>query len=145
VGPAFGAPADNMDGNMIIGNFIAGNLPDTADTATPGRVGININSGGGGSPVRGTIISQNVIRDEDVDISVNTPAEVDIHLNDLLGDKIGVADVCAFDKATVCTGTIDATEDYWGCVQGPNKDGCTTTSGSNISFHALASQICCGR
>jgi hypothetical protein len=134
VGPAFDAPADNMDGNMIIGNYIAGNLADTADTATPGRVGININSGSGGSPVLGTVISQNVIRDEDVDIAVNTPAEVDIHLNDLLGDKIGVADVCAFDKATVCTGSIDATENYWGCARGPNKDGCTTTSGSDIRF-----------
>ena len=99
VGPAFGAPADNMDGNMIIGNFIAGNLADQADTATPGRVGININSGGGGSPVVGTVITGNVIRDEDVDIAVNTPAEVDTHLNELLGGKIGVADVCAFDHA----------------------------------------------
>ena len=53
VGPAFGLPADDMHGNMIIGNFIAGNLPDQFDTATPGSVGININSGGGGSPVRG--------------------------------------------------------------------------------------------
>ena len=134
VGPAFGAPADNMDGNMIIGNFIAGNLADTFDTATPGSVGININSGDGGSPVRGTIISQNVIRDEDVDIAVNTPAEVDIHLNDLLGRKIGVADVCALDLSTVCTGSIDATENYWGCPAGPGGPECTTTSGSDIRF-----------
>lgn len=137
VGPAFGASADNMDGNMIIGNFIAGNLADSFDTATPGRVGININSGGGGSPVRGTVISQNVIRDEDVDIAVNTPAEVDIHLNDVLGGKVGVADVCALDNgagSAVCTGTIDATENYWGCPKGPGGGGCTTTSGSNIRF-----------
>jgi hypothetical protein len=134
VGPAFGAPADNMDGNMIIGNFIAKNLADQADTATPGSVGININSGGGGSPVYGTIISQNVIRDEDVDIAVNTPARVDIHLNDLLGGKVGVADVCAFDGAAVCTGSIDTTENYWGCSAGPGGPGCTTTSGSDILF-----------
>lgn len=134
VGPAFGLPADNMDGNMIIGNFISGNLADTADTATPGTVGININSGGGGSPVHGTIISHNVIRDEDVDIAVNTPAEVDIHLNDLLGGKIGAADVCAFDKATICTGSIDATENYWGCFAGPGGHGCTTASGSDVRF-----------
>jgi hypothetical protein len=134
VGPAFGAPADNMDGNMVIGNFIARNLADQADTATPGSVGININSGGGGSPVYGTIISQNVIRDEDVDIAVNTPAQVDIHLNDLLGGKIGVADVCAFDGAAVCTGSIDTTENYWGCPAGPGGPGCTTTSGSDILF-----------
>jgi hypothetical protein len=134
VGPAFGAPADNMDGNKIIGNFIARNNADTFDTATPGRVGININSGDGGSPVHGTIISHNVIRDEDVDIAVNTPAEVDIHLNDLLGEKVGVADVCALDKATICTGSIDATENYWGCRMGPGGKECSTASGADIDF-----------
>jgi Right handed beta helix region len=134
VGPAFGAPADNLNGNMIIGNYIAGNLADQADTATPGRVGININSGSGGSPVSGTIISQNVIRDEDVDIAINTPARVDAHLNDLRGGKVGVADVCTFDHATVCTGLIDARQNYWGCQAGPGGGGCSTTSGSDVRF-----------
>jgi hypothetical protein len=134
VGPAFGLPPDDMSGNKIIGNIISGNLADQFDTATPGTVGININSGDGGSPVLGTVISQNVIRDEDVDIAVNTPAEVDIHLNDLRGGKIGVADVCAFDGATICTGTIDATQNYWGCPHGPGGPGCTTASGSDIRF-----------
>jgi hypothetical protein len=132
VGPAFGLPADDMSGNKIIGNFIAGNLADQADTATPGRVGININSGGGGSPVLGTVISHNIIRDEDVDIAVNTPAEVDIHLNDLRGGKLGVADVCALDGARICTGTIDATENFWGCRKGPGGEECSSTSGTNI-------------
>ncbi len=134
VGPAFGLPADSMDGNVIIGNFIAKNLADQADTATPGNVGININSGDGGSPVYGTVIAYNVIRDEQVDIAVNTPAEVDIHLNDLGGGNIGVADVCAFDAATVCTGSINASENYWGCPDGPGAAGCTTVSGSDITF-----------
>ncbi|MGA8312589.1 MAG: right-handed parallel beta-helix repeat-containing protein [Terriglobales bacterium] len=134
VGPAFHLPPDNMDGNMIIGNVIAGNLADLFDTATPGSVGININSGDGGSPVRGTVISRNVIRDEDVDIAINTPAAVNIHLNDLLGDKVGVADVCALDAATICTGRIDATENFWGCSAGPGGHECTTTSGSDIRF-----------
>jgi parallel beta-helix repeat protein len=134
VGPAFGLPADNFYGNVIIGNYIAKNLADQADTATPGNVGININSGGGGSPVYGTVISYNVIRDEDIDIAVNTPSEVDIHLNDLGGDKVGVGDVCAFDKASVCTGTINAILNYWGCPNGPGASDCTTVSGSDISF-----------
>ena len=58
VGPNFGLPADDMDGNVIIGNYIAKNLADLDDTATGGRVGININSGGGGTPINGTIISR---------------------------------------------------------------------------------------
>jgi hypothetical protein len=126
VGPAFGAPADNMDNNTITGNYIASNLADTFDTATPGRVGININSGGGGSPVTGTVIQTNVITDEDVDIAINTPATVEIHTNDLLGGNIGVANICAFDKASgfaptaVCTGAIYAAQNYWGCSGGPD-------------------------
>ncbi|MGO8813850.1 MAG: nitrous oxide reductase family maturation protein NosD [Terriglobia bacterium] len=134
VGPAFGLPADNMNGNMIIDNYIAGNLADQDDTATPGSVGININSGGGGSPVYGTIISQNVIRDEDIDIAVNTPAQVDIHLNDLLGGKAGVEDVCAYDGSSACTGSIDTTQNFWGCPAGPGGPGCTTISGTDILF-----------
>ena len=132
VGPAFGLPADDMSGNKIIGNFISGNLPDQADTATPGPVGININSGDGGSPVLGTVISDNVITDEQIDVAINTPAEVDIHLNDLLGGNVGVGDVCALDGSKMCTGSIDATENYWGCAAGPGAKGCTAISGSDI-------------
>jgi Right handed beta helix region len=134
VGPAFGLPPDNMDGNMIIGNVISGNLADQFDTATPGPVGININSGHGGTPVRGTVISRNIIRDEDIDIAINTPAAVNIHLNDLLGGKVGVADVCALDGATICTGLIDASENFWGCSAGPGGHECSTASGSDIRF-----------
>jgi len=137
VGPAFGLPADNMDGNMIIGNLISGNGADTADTATDGPTGININSGAGGSPVYGTIITGNVITDENEDIAVNTPSEVDAHLNNLLGSETGVANVCTLDNgasASVCTGTADATQNFWGCRFGPGSGNCSTTSGSGIRF-----------
>src|ERR1019366_7181970 len=69
---------------------------------------------------------------QSVDIAVNTPAVVNIHLNDLRGGKIGVADVCALDGSSACTGSIDATQNYWGCPAGPGGPGCTTTSGSDI-------------
>ncbi len=135
VGPAFGAPADDMSGNVIIGNSIARNLPDTGDTATPGRVGININSGGGGSPVLDTVIASNVIWDEDVDIAVNTAAQVDTHLNNLLGGKVGVANICAFDNGSTCTSAIiNATQNYWGCAGGPGARGCSTIYGGSILF-----------
>lgn len=141
VGPAFGAPADDMDNNTITGNFIAKNLADTFDTATPGPVGININSGGGGSPVKGTVIAYNTIEDEDVDVAINTPAKVEIHFNNLMGGKggqgsdTGVANVCAYDSATYCNGVIDASQNYWGCPNGPGSGGgCGTVSGGDIGF-----------
>jgi parallel beta-helix repeat protein len=87
---------------------------------------------GGGSPVRGTVITQNIITDEQVDVAVNTPAPVNVHLNDLLGGNIGVANVCAYDNASACTGGSNATENYWGCARGPGGHGCTTTSGVNV-------------
>jgi hypothetical protein len=131
VGPAFGLPADNLNNNQIIGNKISANLADGDDTATPGRVGININSGGGGTPIWGTIISHNVISDEDYDVTVNTPGTVNIHQNNLLGGKVGVANICSFDKAP-CTGHIDATQNYWGCSSGPGHSGCSSTSGGEL-------------
>jgi parallel beta-helix repeat protein len=131
VGPNFHLPADNMDGNVIIGNYIAKNLADTNDTATGGTVGININSGGGGTPINGTIISHNTIIDEDIDVAVNTPAWVNIHLNDLRGGKVGVANVCTLDDPT-CSGGSDASENYWGCSKGPGESGCSKTQGPNI-------------
>jgi hypothetical protein len=85
-------------------------------------LGININSGGGGSPVTGTVIAQNVIRDEDVDVAINTPAYVEIHFNDLLGGNIGVANVCAYDKAANCSGVIDASLNYWDARAASRED-----------------------
>ncbi|HLH17541.1 MAG TPA: right-handed parallel beta-helix repeat-containing protein [Bryobacteraceae bacterium] len=143
VGPAFGAPADNMSNNKMIGNYIAGNLADLDDTATPGSVGINLNSGGGGSPINGTVITGNIISDEDVDVAINTPAPVALHQNSLLGRKIGVANVCMFDHATICTGSIDATNNYWGCPGGPGAPGCTSINpaySQNITFTPFLTQ-----
>jgi parallel beta-helix repeat protein len=137
VGPAFGAPADQMNNNKIIGNYIAGNLADTFDTATPGSVGININSGDGGSPVTGTVIMGNIITDEDVAVAINTPAAVALQQNNFMNRKIGVANVCGLDQATICTGTINAANNYWGCPGGPGAVGCAfinPTYGQNITF-----------
>jgi hypothetical protein len=53
----------------------------------------------------------------------------------LFGGKIGVGNVCAFDHASICGGTIDATQNFWGCTGGPSAGGrCSTVSGTNILF-----------
>jgi parallel beta-helix repeat protein len=132
-GPALGDPADNMSGNIIASNTISGNGADTADSETPGTAGINISSGDGGSGMTGIVVALNNISNEDVDIGVNTNVEVDIHLNNLLGGKIGIANDCALDRASCTSSNINATENYWGCSTGPGGSGCTTTSGSKIN------------
>jgi parallel beta-helix repeat protein len=114
-------PGQNLNNNSIIGNQISGNHADSGDAATPGPTGINVF---GVSPVSGTIISQNVIKDEAVDVAVNTPANVNVHLNDLLGKMIGLANLGS--------GSVDATENWWGCFSGPGTPGCSAVSGSNV-------------
>jgi hypothetical protein len=112
----------NLNDNVIVGNHISGNHADTEDAATPGPTGINVF---GVSPVTGTIISGNVINGEAEDIVTNTPALVAAHINDLLGGQIGVDNLGS--------GTVDATENWWGSPGGPGKHGATTAKGT-VSF-----------
>jgi parallel beta-helix repeat protein len=120
------APGQNLNNNVIVDNTISGNGADTDDTVTPGRTGINVNNGFGGSAVSGTVISQNVISNEDVDVAVRTVASVDINLNQLLGTGIGVDNLG--------NGPVEAVENWWGCAAGPGSAGCTTVSGPKVAF-----------
>ena len=123
---SFPPPAQpvNLNDNVIVGNRISGNGADTDDAATPGPTGINVF---GLASITGTLITGNVIEDEADDIVANTPGQVNVHLNDLLG---GDNDVGVDNKGT---GTVDATENWWGCPHGPDKGGCTRVSGT-VSF-----------
>jgi hypothetical protein len=76
----------------------------------------------GVSPIKGTTISQNVIEREDVAIAVKTASTVDVHFNSLANHRTGVANLDG--------GTVDATENWWGCAHGPARPGCSTVSGS---------------
>jgi parallel beta-helix repeat protein len=108
------APGETFTNNVIIGNNISGNAGDNGQTATTGTTGINVF---GLSPATGTIISGNTINDEEVDVVINTPAEVDVHFNNLLGKN-------TFGVQTP-NGTADATLNFWGCPKGPPTKGCS--------------------
>lgn len=117
------APPVNMNDNVIAGNSISGNGRDTEDAATSGPTGINIFSV---APVWGTVISQNTIDNESIDIAFNAPmGQVNAHFNDFDPYSTGVDNIG--------TGTISATENWWGCVRGPGLAGCASIAGPGIT------------
>jgi len=118
------APPVNLNNNVIVGNRISGNAADTEDAATSGPTGINIYSV---APITGTVISQNVIQNEAIDVAFKAPVgQLNVHLNDLEGRGIGVDNLGS--------GTVDATENWWNCPLGPGKRGCGTVAGKNVAF-----------
>ncbi|MGE5206754.1 MAG: nitrous oxide reductase family maturation protein NosD [Chlamydiota bacterium] len=115
------APGQNLSDNLIVFNYVAGNGQDTEDAATPGPTGINVF---GVSPANGTVISQNVIHNEAVDVAVNTSADVEVHLNNFIGHATGVDNLNS--------GMVNATENWWGCSKGPGTNGCASVGGSGV-------------
>ena len=116
-------PNPNVNDNAIVGNFISGNGPDS-DVGTTGDTGISVL---GTTPITGLVISGNTIVDESVDVGVNNGALTALHLNNLNGNKVGVQNLNA-------GGSVDATENWWGCGQGPTGHGCSSASGPNVAF-----------
>jgi Right handed beta helix region/K319L-like, PKD domain len=117
-----GAPPVNFNDNVIIGNVISSNGADTEDAATPGTAGINIYSV---ASMTGTIVTQNQISHETVDLAVNAPGDVEASLNNFV-DSVGI------NSSGV--GTVNATQNWWRCATGPGTAGCGITRGSGISF-----------
>jgi len=116
------APGDTFADNVIAGNQISGNGADAGDTVTPGPTGINVNSGFGGSLISGMVIAQNTFDKEAYDLFINTPAQVDAHLNSFTGhNTVGV------DNSS--GNAVNATENWWGCFGGPGAGGCSTVQG----------------
>jgi hypothetical protein len=116
-----GAPGINLNDLMIVGNYISGNAADTEDAATSGPTGINIY---GVAPIYGTIIAQNTIVDEAVDVAMNNPGAMDVHMNNLMGGGVGVANLGQ--------GTVNATENFFGCAGAPGTTGCGSVSGTAV-------------
>ncbi len=124
----------NADNNVIVENVVSGNGGDAEavpGTPPPGmgiEVLSNASLGGGfspASPIAGTIISQNKVSNEDFDLWVgNTATNVRVFLNDLLGRG-------ASGIANAGSGTVTATDDYWGCPGGPGASGCSSISNTS--------------
>jgi parallel beta-helix repeat protein len=114
----------NLNDNLIVGNQISGNGPD-GDPGTTVPTGIVVFSDdlGGAPPITGTLISQNVIKGEGIDIAIKTPGSVEVHFNNLFGG-IGIDNLGG--------GAVNATQNWWKCSGGPGANGCGTTVGGNV-------------
>ncbi len=124
------APGETFLNNVIVDNTISGNQADTEDAFTAAPTGINVY---GASPATGTIISGNTITKEGIDVEVNTPAQVDVNLNNLEGNgAIGVQ--------TSNAGIANATQNFWGCAKGPGAKGCSTASGAGVTSTPFSSR-----
>ncbi|MGE5109878.1 MAG: NosD domain-containing protein [Acidobacteriaceae bacterium] len=122
------APPVMFDDNVIVGNDISANAEDDEDAATSGPTGINLYSV---AHTKGTVIAQNTITQEALDVVINAPANGNIaaalvHLNNFPGQTVGVQNLG--------TARIDATENWWGCPSGPNHPGCSSTSGNAVNY-----------
>ncbi|MDP9038975.1 MAG: right-handed parallel beta-helix repeat-containing protein [Acidobacteriota bacterium] len=138
-----GAKNPDASRNTIAGNYIADNGADpvytagaTTSSAAPagqlqvvgmdrvffvatGPAGISV---GGSSIIVDTLVTSNVIEREDIDVAFSNADRLDLHLNDLLGRKVGVANLNS-------SGAVNATENYWGCDKGPGTSDCSSIAG----------------
>jgi hypothetical protein len=124
-----GAPPVTFRDNSVIGNHFRDNGADTSDAATAGPTGINVYSM---LPLTGIVIANNVIEDEAIGISFNSPAtqagappQMQAHLNLFEPKSIGIS--------TLGAATVDGTLNWWGCPEGPGKAYCATTT-SGVAF-----------
>src|SRR5437764_62542 len=124
-----------LAGNLVTGNYIAFNGADVADNATPGPTGINVDGGASVVSLNGHTVIGNIIEHEAVDVAVRTEAstQIDVHLNNLLGAGIGVANQGS--------GNVNATQNYWGCAGGPGALGCATVAGHVTVSSSLSQPV----
>ena len=124
-----GAPPVTLRDNSVIDNYFRGNGADSEDAATAGPTAINIY---GVLPLTGMVVTGNVIEDEAIAISFNTPAvapnappQLQAHLNQFDPKTIGIS--------TLGTATVDGTLNWWGCFKGPGVANCATAT-TGVAF-----------
>lgn len=117
------APPVDLNGNVVVGNYFSGNAAESGDAATSGPTGINVYSV---APITGTVVSQNTIDNEAIGVAFKAPSgELSVHFNDFRNHGVGVENLG--------TGVLNATQNWWGCLLGPGRRGCATTSGTVVS------------
>jgi parallel beta-helix repeat protein len=130
-----GHNSGDIIGNTIVaGNTISGNGADVGSTATPGTTGINFFGAHTASPLvpgglTGTQIYGNTISNEDDAISYNSGVPLIVHFNNLM--NVGQGGVANIDTTGI--GSVDATQNYWGCSTGPASTSTCSAVGGNVT------------
>lgn len=123
-------PNQNLNNNVIIGNTISGNGPDTDDAATPAPTGIVIS---GIDPIKGTIISGNTFSQQALAVAIFAPGDALVARNTFVGGSIGIGNL---GRGGVVTGDGN----WWGCNYNPTYPiaafaGCASVMGAvNIGY-----------
>jgi parallel beta-helix repeat protein len=119
-----------LQDDLVIGNHFARNGADTdlGSGAVPDGISLLVSGG----VVSGLVFSQNSFIGETADIEVATLPSVTVtitaQLNNFGANTIGVDDL---GSGTL---NVDATENWWGCPQGPaDHSACSTISGSGVT------------
>ncbi|MFZ0299367.1 MAG: NosD domain-containing protein [Candidatus Sulfotelmatobacter sp.] len=131
--------ADAIQNTIVAGNTISGNGADVGDAATGGlTTGINFFGAHTASPLvpgglTGTQIYGNTISNEDDAITYNSGVPLIVHFNNL----INVGNLGVNNTDTTGIGSVDATQNYWGCSTGPatssTTSSCSGAGGSNVT------------
>ena len=125
------APGQYVDNNHIVGNTISGNGPDGAMDSVLIYPSANAPTGivifSPVVPVNGTMILDNDISGESIDISIAGAGFTNIHQNSLLGDGYGIENFFGAGA------TVNGLTNWWGCKQGPGQANCTAVSG-NVNY-----------
>jgi hypothetical protein len=122
------APGQNLNGNSFLFNTLSGNGvfgPDSDSGAPPSGIEISADASAGAAPITDTLVFGNKITNQDVGIwvgSTEISPSVHVNHNQLGGNTVGVQNAG--------TGTLDATQNYWGCSAGPVSADCAGVVGS---------------
>jgi parallel beta-helix repeat protein len=133
-----GTPGVNLSNTVVVGNTISGNGADTGDAETKGKTGINVfgaaaNGSAAAANLTGVQIYENTITKEAYAIVANNADNVIAHDNNLLNVHLTGLD-------NTGTGSVNATQNYWGCPGGPNKAACSSVGGPRVKFEPFLTQ-----
>jgi hypothetical protein len=107
----------------VTGNIIAGgNWGVVASSETTGGITATL--------------SHNTITANNVGVYIDDP-NVILHQNNIMGNSTGVW----FNDTKSSGGTVDASQNYWGCAAGANNPGCDVTAGNVNTATPLASEV----